>query len=94
MATRLQIRRDAAANWTSANPTPAQGELCYETDTGKAKIGDGLTPWTSLGYWPPDSFPSQAGNAGKYLTTDGNAASWGTITIPDPTPTSFLLMGA
>ena len=50
MADRIQIRRDLAANWTSANPTLAQGELGYETDTDKVKIGDGTTAWTSLGY--------------------------------------------
>jgi len=37
--------------------------------------------------------PSQTGNSGKYLTTDGTTSSWGTITI-DPTPTAFMLMGA
>jgi hypothetical protein len=46
----IQIRRDTAANWTSANPTLAQGELGVETDTDKIKIGDGSTAWTSLGY--------------------------------------------
>lgn len=29
-----------------------------------------------------NTLPSQAGNAGKYVTTDGTNASWGTITIP------------
>ena len=51
MVYQIQIRRDTAANWTSNNPTPAQGELCYETDTHKFKIGDGSTAWTSLSYW-------------------------------------------
>lgn len=37
--------------------------------------------------------PSQTGNSGKYLTTNGTASSWATITT-DPTPTVFLLMGA
>ena len=50
MADRIQVRRDTAANWTSANPTLAQGEIGYETDTDKVKIGDGSTAWTSLGY--------------------------------------------
>ena len=50
MADIIQIRRDTAANWTSANPTLAQGELGVETDTDKVKIGDGSTAWTSLGY--------------------------------------------
>jgi hypothetical protein len=46
----IQIRRDTAANWTSANPTLAQGELGIETDTLKVKAGTGSTAWTSLGY--------------------------------------------
>lgn len=52
MADVIQIRRDTAANWTSADPTLAQGELGYETDTSKLKIGDGSTAWTSLDYAP------------------------------------------
>jgi len=50
MADIIQLRRDTAANWTSANPTLAQGELGAETDTSKIKIGDGSTVWNSLGY--------------------------------------------
>ncbi len=51
MAIQIQARRDTAANWTSANPTLAQGEFGYETDTGQMKIGDGSTAWTSLSYF-------------------------------------------
>ena len=43
------IRRDTAANWTSNNPTLLTGEMCYETDTGKFKVGTG-TVWTSTSY--------------------------------------------
>lgn len=50
MAIQIQVRRDAAADWTSNNPTLAAGEFGYETDTGKVKIGDGTTAWTSLAY--------------------------------------------
>lgn len=50
MADRIQMRRDTAANWTSANPVLAQGEPGIETDTLKIKIGDGATAWTSLAY--------------------------------------------
>ena len=50
MADLIQIRRDTAANWTSANPILAQGELGAETDTDKIKIGDGTTAWSSLDY--------------------------------------------
>jgi hypothetical protein len=46
----IQVRRDTAANWTSVNPTLAAGEMGFETDTGKFKIGTGSTAWTSLLY--------------------------------------------
>jgi hypothetical protein len=51
MAQQIQIRRDTAANWTSANPTLARGEFGHEIDTNLLKIGDGTTPWTSLTYY-------------------------------------------
>jgi hypothetical protein len=50
MATQIKIRRDTAANWTTANPILGQGEPALETDTAKQKIGDGATAWTSLAY--------------------------------------------
>jgi hypothetical protein len=43
-------RRDSAANWTANNPTLLAGELGYESDTGKWKVGDGSTAWASLAY--------------------------------------------
>lgn len=46
----IQVRRDTAANWTSVNPTLAAGEIGFETDTGKLKVGTGSTAWTSLLY--------------------------------------------
>ena len=50
MAVTIQMRRDTAAAWTSANPTLAQGELGLETDTTYYKIGNGSTAWNSLAY--------------------------------------------
>jgi len=46
----IKNRRDTASNWTSNDPVLNEGEFGYETDTGKAKIGDGSTAWTSLLY--------------------------------------------
>ena len=48
--TRIQLRRDTAANWSTNNPTPSAGEPCFETDTGKLKIGDGSTAYNDLAY--------------------------------------------
>lgn len=49
----LRVRRDSAADWTSNNPTPEDGQLCFETDTGRFKLGDGATAWVSLAYVLP-----------------------------------------
>lgn len=51
VVTQIQIRRGTASQWTSTNPTLAAGEWGYETDTGKVKIGNGSTAWTSLAYF-------------------------------------------
>jgi hypothetical protein len=48
--TQIQVRRSTAATWTSTNPTLAAGELGFETDTGKFKIGTGSSVWTALSY--------------------------------------------
>jgi hypothetical protein len=46
----IHFRRDTAAGWTAANPVLEAGRPGYETDTGRIKIGDGVTAWTSLAY--------------------------------------------
>jgi hypothetical protein len=46
----IQIRRGLAATWTELNPVLAAGEMGLETDTKKAKIGNGSTAWNSLAY--------------------------------------------
>ncbi len=48
--TQIQVRRSIAATWTSTNPTLASGEMGFETDTGKFKIGNGSSTWNGLAY--------------------------------------------
>lgn len=43
------VRRDTAAAFTSANPTLLVGEIAYETDTGRFKVGTG-SAWSSTVY--------------------------------------------
>jgi len=50
MPTKIQLRRDTAADWTSNNPTLAAGEFGWESDTNRFKIGDGSAAWASLAY--------------------------------------------
>jgi Major tropism determinant N-terminal domain len=63
MAVQIQWRRGTAASATSNNPVLAQGEVGWETDTNKFKIGDGATVWNSLPY-----FVSGGGGAITYLS--------------------------
>ena len=49
MANRIQLRRGGAQEWANSNPTLAQGELGIELDTGRFKIGDGVSAWNTLG---------------------------------------------
>ena len=51
MATRMQQRRGTAAQWTAANPTLAAGEIGFETDTNKFKMGNGTNAWSTLVYF-------------------------------------------
>ena len=69
MAVKIQVRRGTAATWISANPTLSAGEIGFETDTLRIKIGDGTTAWTSLGY---------ASGGSSYATT---ATAAGTTTL-------------
>ena len=48
--TKLVMRNDLAANWTTNNPVLLTGELGIENDTGYFKIGDGATTWNDLPY--------------------------------------------
>lgn len=51
MALIIQIRRDTATKWSTVNPVLAECELGIETDTGKAKLGNGTDDWTTLEYY-------------------------------------------
>lgn len=50
MTTRIKFRRGTASEWNSVNPTLSSGEPGLETDTGKIKVGNGTSNWTSLTY--------------------------------------------
>ena len=56
MATvRIQVRRGTAADWTSVHPVLAPGEVGFESDTRKMKVGDGTSNWTQLDYIAADA---------------------------------------
>ena len=80
--TRIQLRRDTAANWATNNPTLALGEMGIETDTRKFKFGDGSTEWTSLDY------ASTGGNIPTKLSDLENDE--GFITLEDVEEATFV----
>ena len=49
MSTIFKLRRDTAANWSSNNPTLADGELGLDKTNTYLKVGDGSTAWNALG---------------------------------------------
>lgn len=61
LISRIQLRRDTAANWKTNNTTLSKGEiaLSYDEDANgvalpssyRVKIGDGTTKWNSLDYF-------------------------------------------
>lgn len=61
LISRIQLRRDTAANWKTNNTTLSKGEiaLSYDVDENgvallnsyRVKIGDGTTKWNSLDYF-------------------------------------------
>ena len=100
MAVQIQLRRDTAANWVSANPTLALGEFGMETDTMLYKIGDGATAWNSQSYAElsgTDKFTINeqtgttytlvAADAGKLLKMNNAAAT--TLTVPPNSSVAF-----
>jgi hypothetical protein len=55
MATRMQQRRGTAAQWVSTNggdgPVLNAGEIGFEIDNNRFKIGDGVNHWVDLPYF-------------------------------------------
>lgn len=55
MATRIQLRRGTAAQWSARNPVLSDGEVGVEKDTTRFKIGNGEDHWNDLPYAPVGS---------------------------------------
>jgi len=90
MATRMQQRRGTAAQWISTNsgngPILNAGEIGYETDTNKFKIGDGTNHWINLDYFI-DANSTANPSFGSSITFEGatDNAYETTVSVTDPT---------
>lgn len=85
MSTQFKLRRDTAANWTAANPTLADGEPGFENDTNKLKLGNGVTPWNSLPYFPGTI---DASNITNQSNLNAGMINGSKITVAQTAPTS------
>lgn len=93
MSVRIQMRRDTSTNWTTNNPTLAEGEMGLELDTNRWKIGSGSDAWNALPYsnqifsGPATISDSGSGNALTITQTGvGNALVVEDSSNPDSTP--------
>lgn len=88
---RFRFRRNTAADWAWKNEILLSSEAGYETDTGKMKIGDGVTPWNTLEYWGGGSgsgggLTSDNAGFGISITTELEGGSDGTGGNPEDDP--------
>lgn len=65
----------------TANPVLLAGEVVYESDTGKRKVGDGKTAWNSLAYEVaqlPNNIPASmiSGDAAHRFVSDTEKSTW------------------
>jgi hypothetical protein len=90
MATRMQQRRGTAAQWTSTNagagPVLNAGEIGWESDTNRFKIGDGVNNWANLDYFA-DINSTINPSFGSSITFEGVTADSyeTTLQVTDPT---------
>jgi hypothetical protein len=85
MATKIQVRRDSSADWTTINPVLSEGEIGFETDSGKFKIGNGSSAWSALDYFIDSSDLSAYLTASSASTTYLTQASASTTYQPKVT---------
>lgn len=51
----FRFLRATEARWAELNPILDPGEPGYEEDTGKHKLGDGVSHWLDLEYFLPEA---------------------------------------
>ena len=79
---RIQHPVHTAATLTAKNPVLLKGEVVYESDTRKHKIGDGATAWNALSYAGGGNFegPVSASNitqdANHRFVSDAEKTTW------------------
>jgi hypothetical protein len=78
--TKIQVRRGPSTGtgaWVSSTVLES-GEIGFETDTGKFKVGNGTTTWGSLQYFVPGSTATTTNSLtlGSGLTATTGTSPW------------------
>jgi hypothetical protein len=90
MAQQIQFRRGTSAEWASANPILAQGEIGIDLDVNRFKVGTGLTSWNYLNYTAVFDVVVQSPTAPIVYPTFANASGVSVIGIATSGSTSVV----
>jgi len=85
---KIVIRNNTAANFTTNNPILLKGEMGLEADTRKFKFGDGVTAWTALAY--ASANPAILMNANPAVTDSSHDV--GVVWVNTSSKKGFLLV--
>lgn len=77
---RLRFPSFPAAVWQEKNPLLQRGEMGVERDTGKTKVGDGITYWNDLPY---SKALAEWGNIGGDITDQADLVSFVNDAVAD-----------
>ena len=90
--TKIINRRGTAAEWTAANPVLSIGEIGFETDSYRFKIGNGSALWADLPYFSDaqsviesllDSAPSSLDTLNELAAALGDDPNFATTIVTE-----------
>lgn len=89
LKTKILLRNDTKAQWSTVNPVLGKGEIGIETDTRLFKFGDGTTNWNDLKYADTEHAVLKEADP----TTSDASYSLGTKWVNTTNKKTFLLLG-
>ena len=84
LTTKILIRNDTSTTWTTKNPLLLKGEIGFENDTLKFKVGNGVDNWQNLKYVSTGSGEGSVTKAVDNITFDETTGLF-TISYTDGT---------
>jgi hypothetical protein len=72
----IKFKRQHSSVWAARNPTLALAEPGFESDTGRLKVGNGISKWNELPYINPETLD---GDSIQDNSVDGSKLNVSTI---------------